>query len=842
MNEKEKVKSSFDLVQEQTSKNIDEKMVETNEVLEDLKKEVLKSDTKTPDEEFVDDLVKEANKAEEVFDDMKKELLQEEKGGLQNLRIEDRSSRVNAVGSQILEAKYYAPGETCPEDLFWRIAKVCSIPDVIDRFVEGFVEGKTIPHNLRDYFDPFTDVFDRTVFRRGYRTNKNLNAKDVTTDYWVEEARKYYDVMTELEFMPASPTLMNAGRSGMLSSCFFIRIDDSLENIFQVAKDTAMVLKAGGGVGLDFSAVRPSGCSISTSNGSASGPISYMKIFNSIGDQINQGGVRKAAALAALRVDHPDILEFIDCKKYEGELTNFNISVLVTDAFMEAVEADSTILLNHPKLTTPKTIRAREIWDKLVDSAHRNGEPGIIFNDELNRGDVFKGKYGELGVNPCGELPLLSYGSCNLGAINLNKCFNEEKKDVDWNKLKSLVRLGIQFLDNVVEINNYPLERIEKIATMEKKIGLGTMGLHDLMLMCELPYSSEKSVSFLHKLYSNIRNWAEEKSEELGEKRGIPPSLEEVGIKRRNANILTAQPTGSIALICNQASSGIEPVFKWSYTRKDTTGIRTLEHFMKQKYGDSLPDYAQTALEISAADHVKVQATIQKYIDSSISKTINMPNDATVSEVERAIKLAHSLKCKSVTVYRTGSRKKEVLMEKRDEQTEILEEPKSPIRIRPRFLPGVTFRTNTPGGKAYVTINEDKEGLREVFIHISKAGSEIGSHVESEGRLISYALKHRLPINGLISHLDGQKSTPVWEHGRSVKSVPDAVAKCMYEYIEHWEGFSEFIEEYRTEESTEKKEDRALELSGDLCPECGEVLYMESGCDICKNCSYSTCG
>ena len=949
-------------------------------------------------------------------------------------------SKVNPLGQQILKSKYLAADEKTPEDLFFRVARVGSIPDVIDYIYAQDVPkderyfAPTQEDTLRAIFDPYTELAKRVIQRRGIDTAKEIPQRRFTTaaEQWKVLADKYYAAMCELDFMPATPVLINAGRGGMLSSCFFLRVPDSMEGIFDTVKKVGLISKAGGGVGLDVSLLRPSGALVGSSGGTSSGPISFLRIFNTACEAIRSGGIRRAALLGAMSVYHPDILEFIHCKEKEGELSNFNLSVFVDNNFMAAVKGNKEIVLQHEKSPIKKTVPALDIWNELVKHAWHLGDPGIIFEDTLNNADIFHGKIGKFGVNPCitgdtlvavadgrgtvpikqlmeegkdvpvpclskdnkievrymrnirctgenqkviklklsngmeltttpnhkllnltqfndpwgvvttsdyyeastlkegcklltfahkngqimpstteileveewhelergetvyngtvddfhnyftttkqansliinnkncGELPLRIGECCTLSAINLANCFNEQTKSIDTDKIQALTKLGIQFLDNLVDLNNYPLPEIEQMSLKTRKVGLGTTGLHDLLLKLEISYGgNSKCLQAIDTIYTTIRKTAFETSIELGKVRGVPEELKNINIHRRNSELLTCQPAGTISQICNQVSSGIEPVFQWEYTRKDTFGTHKMKHFMLDKFGseESLPEYAKTALEISPKDHIKVQAQLQKWIDQSISKTINAPNEATIDDVDYIYRLAHKLGCKSITVYRSGSRKDEVLIKKdpkevpieektiaEDEETTVnnieaevdnidnlLDKPTS--RPRPSVLFGATFKINTPGGKAYITINEDNRGIREVFIHISKAGSEIATHVEAEGRLISHSLKHGIPADTIISHLAGHKSNPIFDSGRSVKSVPDAVALVMQEYKAKFEGFSEFIE---TEQRIVTAPTKPVgEISGELCPECGEVLYMASGCTECASCGFSQCG
>jgi len=494
--------------------------------------------------------------------------------------------------------------------------------------------------------------------------------------------------------------------------------------------------------------------------------------------------------------------------------------------------------LNH-KVVSVESDGYEDVYNGTVDDYHNYFIGGLP--------STFNGKSSQVFVNTkqCGEQGLLPYESCNLGAINLGKCWYYSEADkgnvIDYEKIERLTGLGVRFLDNVIDINHFPLQEIEEWTLKTRRMGLGTMGLHDLMLRKEIRYGSDESLTLIDNVYGKIAQKSNRVSAELGAQRGIPDDLKEIG--RRNSGLLTIQPTGTVSIICNQASSGVEPVFQWEFTRKDSYGTHEMKHFMREEFPDKMPDYAVTALEIPPEEHVRIQAQIQRYIDSSISKTVNLPNNATRDQVSNVFQLAYKTKCKSITIYRSGSRQTEVLIQAKEATPEPEEAPKADKRLTPRFrnpvLFGATFKINTPGGKAYITINEDDDGLREVFVHISKAGSEIGTHVEAEGRLISNSLKHWLPPTTLISHLAGHKSNPIFDSGRAVKSVPDAVAIVMQEYLDRYEGFSEFIDKEPNKPIDNPK--LSGEISGELCPDCGEILYHASGCNECY-CGFSRCG
>lgn len=770
-------------------------------------------------------------------------------------------TKVPELGQQILKAKYYAPGETEPEHLFRRVARVGSIPDAIDKLIElpdrSIVEEvqdlwTTLPH----IFGKYTDLATRVLVRRGKDQNTRYNvpssAIDKAARSWEAYDAVYFDAMVNLDFLPATPILISAGRNGMLSSCFFLRIEDSMESIFETVKKVAIISQKGGGCGLDFSQLRPESAPVKGTNGKSSGPLSFMRVFNETGNQVKGGGIRRAAMLAGLSVTHPDILKFIHCKDKEGEFSNFNLSVFIPNSFMEAVEKDKLVELVHPTVQ-PIRISARAIWSEITTASWKTGEPGIIFQDKVNLADVFSGKYGSLGVNPCGEIPLIHAESCNLAAINLDNMTHivDGETKVNSSKLISTTQVVTRFLDNVVDLNNYPLPEIETASLRSRKLGIGVMGLHDLLLRCKLAYGSSKSLEVIDHIFDSIYKAARDKSNSLGSMRGIPKELAENGFSRRNANLLTCQPTGTLSTIAG-VSSGIEPVFQWEYTRKDSYGEHKVKHIIADQVSNdpTTKAYAKTALEIPPEVHVQVQAEIQKFIDQSISKTINCPFGTTVEEVSNIYKLAYTLGCKSITVYRSGSRREEVLNKLTTEE-KIKEPSKDPvreaipaIRERPRILWGCTMKVNTPQGKCYITINEDKKGVREVLVSVAKSGSDIVAHTESEGRLISSSLKHNVPVSDIVRQLDGQRSSSVvWDNGRSIKSIPDAVAKCLQEYVKNYENFSQYIEEplLTSNEDPVKVEEHG-EISGELCPECGETMLMrESGCVVCKNCGNSRC-
>ncbi|MDD4983765.1 MAG: adenosylcobalamin-dependent ribonucleoside-diphosphate reductase [Candidatus ainarchaeum sp.] len=514
--------------------------------------------------------------------------------------------------------------------------------------------------------------------------------KELTKDY----ADEYFDLMTSLKFLPNSPALMNAGAAlQQLTACFVLPIDDSMTGIFDSLKNAALIHQSGGGTGFSFSRLRPKGDAVKSTQGVASGPVSFMKVFDAATEVIKQGGKRRGANMGVLRVDHPDIIEFITCKQQEGNIANFNISVAITDEFMDALDTNSEYDLVNPRTgDVVKKSSAKSVFDLIVTMAWNNGEPGVIFIDEVNRGNKVPNMGTIESTNPCGEQPLLPYESCNLGSINL-AAFVEDGK-IQWDELKKVAELGVRFLDDLIDMNRFPTETIDLMSKSSRKIGLGVMGLADVFYLLKIPYNSDEALYLADKIMKFIEDAAIEYSSKLGQERGSFPAFKGSLWERqsypcmRNAAITTVAPTGTLSMIAD-VSSGIEPFFSLVYTKTVLSGQdfvyvnKYLEEELRKKglYNDaiiykikdagSLQDIEEipedlkrvfvVSSDIAPEWHIRMQAVFQKRVHSAVSKTINMQNNATIEDVSKAYKLAYDLKCKGLTIYRDGSRQVQVL-------------------------------------------------------------------------------------------------------------------------------------------------------------------------------------
>jgi ribonucleoside-diphosphate reductase alpha chain len=662
---------------------------------------------------------------------------------------------------------------------------------------------------------------------------------------------QFQKLLGNLWFLPNSPTMMNAGRRlGQLAACFVLPIEDSMESIFETVKNTAMIHKSGGGTGFSFSKIRPAKDVVLSTAGISSGPLSFMTVFDIATETVKQGGTRRGANMGVLRVDHPDIEAFIETKNDLTRLNNFNISVGLTKQFMDALDAQSDFDLINPR--TDKTVQrvsAKKIFDMIVRSAWKTGEPGIIFIDKINDDNPTK-QIGDIeATNPCGEQPLLPYESCTLGSINLSQMVT--KNSLNVNRLKKTVHDAVHFLDNVIEMNRYPLPQIESMSKANRKIGLGVMGFADLLLKLGISYDSEDAISQGESIMAFISRESKIASASLAEKRGnfknYPGSIYDTANTpyMRNAATTTIAPTGTISIIAG-VSSGIEPVFSIVQTRRVLDGetlydvhplfikaAKADKFFHKNLIDkiaagstlaeiDEIPEYIKnlfkTSHDISPEWHVRIQAAFQKHTDNAVSKTVNLPTEATEKEVEEIYLSAYRLGCKGVTIYRDGSRDKQVL----NIGTGSKDKPTIAPRSRPLRTHGMTERIQTGCGKLYVTINSDTKGMCEVFAQMGKTGGCASSQIEAAGRLASLALRSGVNVDAIIRQLTGIRCpSPAWQNGKMVLSCPDAMARV--------------LKNLTNSEVTES----AVLMGG--CPECGGVLSHEEGCLNCHSCGFSKC-
>ncbi|PLX90078.1 MAG: ribonucleoside-diphosphate reductase, adenosylcobalamin-dependent [Desulfuromonas sp.] len=673
-------------------------------------------------------------------------------------------------------------------------------------------------------------------------------------------AAEFYDMITNLEFLPNSPTLMNAGRElGQLSACFVLPVADSMESIFEAIKNTALIHKSGGGTGFSFSRIRPANDVVLSTKGVSSGPLSFMKVFDAATETIKQGGTRRGANMGILRVDHPDIMDFIMCKRDQTVLTNFNISVGLTEDFMEAVKTDGEYDIVNPRTgEVCDRMSAVKVFDHIVDLAWTNGEPGIIFLDRLNR-DNPTPHIGEIeSTNPCGEQPLLPYESCNLGSINLNMMVKNGQ--VDWDKLRQTVWTSVRFLDNVIEVNNYPIPQIAEMSLANRKIGLGIMGWADMLIRLGISYRDQDAAELGGKVMKFINDEAHQASRELAKQRGEFPNFSGSVFdlnqepKIRNATCTTIAPTGTISIIAN-SSSGIEPLFAVSYVRQVMDNdilveVNPLFEQVAKERGfyspelmkliaekgtiqdfDQIPEDVRevfvTAHDITPEEHIRMQAAFQKYTDNAVSKTVNFCNSANRDDVSQVYQMAYESGCKGVTIYRDGSRDAQVLSVKKadNDETSVPMENKKATRKRdrPRTLTGATYQMETGCGPLYVTINEDKQGLFEVFTTMGKAGGCAASQCEALGRLVSLAWRSGVQARQSVKQLIGISCHKPSGFGNNrITSCADALAKAIQMHMQ-------------------QEEEESFQQNGGACPECGGPVEHEGGCCVCHACGYSEC-
>ena len=675
---------------------------------------------------------------------------------------------------------------------------------------------------------------------------------------------EFYQLMTSLDFLPNSPTLMNAGRElGQLSACFVLPIEDSMESIFDAVKNTALIHKSGGGTGFSFSRLRPEKDRVGSTGGVASGPVSFMRAFDVATDVIKQGGMRRGANMAILNVSHPDIMKFIMAKDDPTVLTNFNLSVAVTADFMKAVGAGTEYELINPHTRgVVGKLSAKEVFDQMAAMAWKSGDPGVVFIDRINQ-DNPTPQLGKIeSTNPCGEQPLLPYESCNLGSISLARMLRGRNGtvEIDYPKLAETVKVVVRFLDNVIDVNKFPLEEIAEMTRKMRKIGLGVMGFADMLIRLGIPYDSEEALQTATDVMRFVREEAGKASAELAEERGVFPafqgSIYDVpgGSRMRNASCTTIAPTGTLSIIAG-CSSGIEPLFALSYTRNILDGAQMVEvhpyfeevarregfyseELMKRlaegaklRDMDGVPDEIKrlfvTAHEIQPEWHVRMQAAFQKSTDNAVSKTVNFPQQATKEDIAKVYMLAYEEGLKGITIYRDRSREGQVLTTGKKE--EKAEGAGLTPRKRAKLTTGITEKVTTGCGNIYVTVNSDEEGICEVFSHLGKSGGCASAQLEATCRLISLALRSGVDVASVVRQLRGIRCPSIaWEEGKSVLSCADAIASVLEKHTTGYEGKPK-LEDYG-----------AKNLAGQ-CPDCGNLLVYQEGCFVCPSCGYTKC-
>ncbi len=719
-----------------------------------------------------------------------------------------------------------------------------------------------------------------------------------------EVEEEFYELMITGTFMPNSPTLMNAGRRmGMLSACFVLPVEDSIDAIFGSIRHAALIQKAGGGTGFSFSRLRPSGDIVKSSGGRTSGPLSFLRVFSKATDAIQQGAFRRGANMGVMRIDHPDIAHFITIKEDPAELTNFNLSVGVTDVFMEQLLADpgTPHIVFNPRNgekqqllkadNTPWTVG--ELFDLIVEKAWKSGEPGVIFLDRMNRDNPTPHVGRIEATNPCGEQPLLPYESCNLGSINLAKllCKKDNKPALDYQRFRQVIRLSVRFLDNVIDINRYPLEEIDRATKANRKIGLGIMGFADVLFALGIPYNSEEGIKKAEEVMSFLQEESHKVSEELAGKRGVFPNWSDSvwGKQKRpmrNAATTTVAPTGTISIISG-CSCGIEPLFSLVFQRNVLNGKKLLEantHFkhMAEKrsfyseklaedlaHGRSLSGMEQipddvkrifvTAHDISPEWHIRMQAAFQRHCDSSISKTINFPTSASKEEINSLYLQAYREQVKGVTVYRDGCRENQPMALKKEkakkgEEKSEERQPLTPIKL-PEIMSSLRIRQVTPFGNMHIKITVDPEkGLeRELFAQLGRGGDIANSDLEAICRLTSLFLRCGGSIHDVVEQLNGiGSSLSVPSREGRIMSLADGLAKGIRKYLilKEKNGLEKLLlgqfdmDPLREtlEEQKKKENNQGVRGFSLKCPNCPHgYLTFEEGCAICHSCGYSRC-
>lgn len=776
-------------------------------------------------------------------------------------------------------------------------------------------DGTTAVHAFEHVDKPLEtkpeQMFDRIA--------KHIASVEATTEKQQEWEEKFRNLMEDWKYVPAGRIYTGAGTGQNLTfyNCYVIPSPkDSRHGIFETLSQMAEIMSRGGGVGINVSSLRPRYAYVKGVNGRSSGSVSWASLYSFVTGLIEQGGSRRGALMLILNVWHPDVLDFINAKKEAGKITNANISVGITDDFMAAVKADSEWQLVFPdtsdekyethwtgdlkkwqkiggKVIQHKTVRAREIWDSIITSAWTSAEPGVYFIDRANYYSNSHYYSQLLCTNPCGEQPLPGWGVCNLGHVNLARHLTEDSKDVDWVKLKTTVQHAVRFQDNVIDATPYFFEENRTQQMSERRIGLGTLGLAEMLIHLGIRYGSEESVQFLDKLYQFIAVTSYETSVELAREKGAFPRFEnepylesgfiknmpdyirnlisEYGI--RNVTILTQAPTGTVGTMVG-TSTGIEPFFSWKYFRKSRLGvheenIKIAQEWLERNPNSELPDYFVTAMELSPEEHVKVQAAVQRWMDSAISKTCNAPADYTIEQTKQLYEMMYDLGCKGGTIYRDGSRDEQVLATDSNklgkdaakaisESTEAISvshgelHMKIAARKRPEIMQGMTYKLRTAYGHLYVTVNEDDSGPFEVFASLGKAGGFFNAQTEAITRMISLALRSNVAAEEVISQLKGIRGPDVsFSGGETVYSLPDAIGKLLEKHIKTngvKTGGLNINQQPQLdlESQPDPAESKATSVANfgsvPICANCDSPMVLAEGCIKCETCGFSKCG
>ena len=692
--------------------------------------------------------------------------------------------------------------------------------------VQGFSENALrilkARYFLKNEKGDFIDKAPSDLFHRVARAIAAAERSPKDRETW---ARAFYEAMMARDFLPNSPTLTGAGRDMCLSACFVLPIEDSMESIFNTVKNAALVHKEGGGTGFDFSRLRPSGSFVHRTQGVASGPVSFLKVIDAATEAVKQGGTRRGANMGILRADHPDIENFILMKRDGKSVGNFNISVAATDSFMEAVKKGTSFEVYDPyrkKIVDRKD--ARKVFRMIVESAWAIGDPGLIFIDRINQSNPTRGMGLIDATNPCGEQPLHAYESCNLGSINVANYFAPGTSDLfDWERFGKTIEMAVRFLDDVIDVNKYPLPEIDAVTKGNRRIGLGVMGWADLLILMKIRYDSSEALAVADKLGAFLRAKAVAASEKLARTRGSFPNIAKSvfkGRKMRNATVFTIAPTGTISRIAG-CSSSIEPVFAFEFTShiidSKLQDVHPLFLEWKQENpGKMPPPYFVTAHDIAPEGHIKMQAAFQKHVDNSVSKTINLPHEAALLDVEKAYLQAYALGTKGITIYRDGCREEQVLNKADAPDRRLPEE-------RPDTLNSITDKIKTGFGNLYVTITFFNQKPFEVFASIGKSGYSTMADAEAIGRLISLALRTGVDPKEVVSQIAGiGGSDPVFTEGGLVTSIPDAIAKVLERHF------------------GTLKNGGSKDMWQSVCKQCGATLPDEK-CPTCPNCGWNKC-